>query len=114
VNGLFPMGLVVGLSVAALTGGTIVANLSYERVAHPRPVFHGDTLYVETEVLDKRESQSNPDRGIVKLKQVGRNQRGEIVIELERSVMFLKRAKQAKQAGSGTAFPAGQPGKGAP
>ncbi|MHB8627494.1 MAG: MaoC family dehydratase [Aggregatilineales bacterium] len=95
VNGIFTMGLVVGLSVADLTDGTIVANLSYERVAHPRPVFHGDTIYAETEVLDKRESQSNPDRGIVKLKQVGRNQRGEIVVELERSVMFLKRATQA-------------------
>lgn len=110
VNGIFTMGLIVGLSVADLTDGTIVANLSYERVAHPRPVFHGDTIYVETEVLDKRESQSNPDRGIVKLKQIGRNQRGEIVIELERSVMFLKRAKQATKP---VIHPADRSGKGA-
>src|SRR6202165_5313508 len=79
VNGIFTLGLIVGLSVADLTDGTIVANLSYERVSHPRPVFHGDTLYAETEVLEKRDSRSNPDRGIVRLKQIGRNQHGEIV-----------------------------------
>lgn len=95
VNGIFTMGLLVGLSVADLTDGTIIANLSYERVAHPRPVFHGDTLYAESEVLDKRESKSNPDRGIVRLKQSGHNQHGEIVIELERTVLFLKRGAGA-------------------
>ncbi len=91
VNGIFTMGLVVGLSVSELTDGTIIANLGYEKVAHPKPVFHGDTVYVETEVLEMRESKSNPDRGIVRLKQTGRNQRGETVVELERSVLFLKR-----------------------
>lgn len=91
VNGIFTMGLVVGLSVTELTDGTIVANLGYEKVAHPKPVFHGDTIYAETEVLEMRESKSNPDRGVVRLKQTGRNQRGEVVVELERSVLFLKR-----------------------
>lgn len=91
VNGIFTMGLVVGLSVSELTDGTIIANLGYEKVAHPKPVFHGDTVYAETEVLEMRESKSNPDRGIVRLKQTGRNQRGETVVELERSVLFLKR-----------------------
>jgi acyl dehydratase len=91
VNGVFTMGLVVGLSVADITEGTIIANLGYDKVAHPKPVFHGDTIYAETEVLDKRESGSKPDRGIVHLKQVGRNQHGEIVCELERTVMFRKR-----------------------
>jgi len=94
VNGLFTLGLVVGLTVTDLTDGTIVANLGYEKIQHPKPVFHGDTIYAETEVLDKRESKSNPDRGIVKLRQVGRNQKGEIVVELERSVLFLKRPVQ--------------------
>lgn len=91
VNGIFTMGLIVGLTVNELTEGTIVANLGYENVRHPHPVFHGDTIYVETEVLDKRESRSNPDRGIVKIKHIGRNQKGEVICELERSVMFLKR-----------------------
>ena len=91
VNGIFTMGLVVGLTVAELTEGTIVANLSYERVTHPRPVFHGDTIYVETEVLEKRDSASKPDRGLVRLRHTGKNQAGAVVIELERTVLFLKR-----------------------
>src|SRR5438034_7143023 len=91
VNGLFTMALVVGLCVSDLTEGTIVANLGYDKVAHPHPVFHGDTIYAETEVLEKRESKSNPERGIVRLKQTGRNQNGVVVVELERTVMFLKR-----------------------
>lgn len=95
VNGILTMGLVVGLTVADLTEGTIVANLGYERVQHPKPVFHGDTIYVETEVLEKRESQSKPDRGIVRLKHRGKNQRGEVVCEVERSVLFLKRPEEA-------------------
>ena len=85
------MGLVVGLTVQELTEGTIVANLSYDRVAHPKPVFHGDTIYVETEVLEKRPSSSKPDRGIVKLLHQGVNQDGVVVVEIERSVLFLRR-----------------------
>lgn len=94
VNGIFTLGLVVGLTVPELTEGTIVANLGYDHVTHPNPVFHGDTLYVETEVLDKRESSSKPDRGIVRLKHTGRKQDGAIVVEVERSVLFLKRPAQ--------------------
>jgi acyl dehydratase len=93
VNGIFTLGLVVGLSVPDLTEGTIIANLGYDKIVHPNPVFHGDTIRVETEVLDKRESTSKPDRGIVRLRQIGRKQTGEIVVELERTVMFLKRDK---------------------
>jgi len=91
VNGIFTMGLVIGLSVAELTDGTIIANLGYEKVNHPHPVYLGDTIYAETEVLDKRESSSRPDCGIVRLKQIGRNQDGVIVVELERAALFLKR-----------------------
>lgn len=91
VNGVFTLGLAVGLSVPELTEGTIVANLSYERVLHPHPLFHGDTLYVESEVLEKRESRSKPDRGTVRLRHVGRNQEGVTVIEVERTVLFLKK-----------------------
>ena len=91
VNGLFTLGLLVGLTVADLTEGTIVANLSYDRVVHPRPVFLGDTLYAESEVLETRPSSSKPDRGIVRLRHRGVNQRGEVVIEVERTVLFLRR-----------------------
>ncbi|MHC4446028.1 MAG: MaoC family dehydratase, partial [Planctomycetota bacterium] len=82
VNGIFTLGLAVGITVPNLTAGTLVANLSYESVKHPHPMFHGDTLYVETEILSKRESKSKPDRGIVRFRHTGRNQDGTIVIEL--------------------------------
>ena len=99
LNGIYTLGLVIGLTVAELTDGTIVANLSYERVVHPNPVFHGDTIYVETEVLEKRESQSRSDRGIVRLKQIGRKADGTPVVEVERTVLFLKRPALIKEAG---------------
>jgi itaconyl-CoA hydratase len=91
VNGIFTMGLVVGLTVSELTEGTVVANLGYDRVQHPNPVFHGDTIYVESEVVEKRESRSHPDRGIIRLKHTGRKPDGTIVVELERTVLFMKR-----------------------
>jgi itaconyl-CoA hydratase len=95
VNGIFTMGLVVGLTVSDLTEGTVVANLGYDRVQHPNPVFHGDTIYVETEVIEKRESRSHPDRGIIRLKHTGRKPDGTIVVELERTVLFMKRQREA-------------------
>ncbi len=91
VNGLFTLGLATGLTVADLTQGTLVANLGYDAVKHPHPVHHGDTLYAETVVLDKRESASRPNAGIVRFKHVGRNQNGIIVIEFERTALMLKR-----------------------
>ena len=93
VNGLLTLGLVVGLSVSDLTEGTIVANLGYDKVTHPNPVFHGDTLYAETVVIDKRESTTRPDRGIVRLKQTGRKPDGTVVVEFERTVMFYRRGR---------------------
>lgn len=91
VNGLLTMSLVVGISVAETTEGTIVANLGYENVRHPAPVFHGDTIYAETVVISKRESKSRPNAGVITLTHKGRNQRGEIVVEVTRSALFLKR-----------------------
>lgn len=93
VNGIFTLGLAVGISVPELTEGTIIANLSYEEVIHPRPLFHGDTLYVESEVLSKRESRSQPDRGIVQFRHVGRNQHGEEVIRFTRTALVLKKGE---------------------
>ncbi len=90
INGIFTLGVVVGISVADLTQGTIVANLGYENVTHPHPLFHGDTLYVETEVLSKRSSVSQPDRGVIRLKHIGRNQSGVVCIEVIRAALFLK------------------------
>lgn len=91
VNGILTLGIVVGLTVNDLTEGTIVANLGYEKINHPHPVFHGDTIYVETHVLDKRESRSKQDRGIVRLRHLGKNQNSDVICEVERTVMFLKR-----------------------
>jgi acyl dehydratase len=91
MNGLFTLGLVVGLTVSELTAGTIIANLGYEQVNHPHPMFPGDTLYVATEVIAKRESRSRPEAGIVTLKHTGRNQHGVVCIEVTRSALFLKR-----------------------
>ncbi len=91
VNGILTMGLVVGLSVPDLTAGTIVANLGYDKIQHPNPVFHGDTIRAESEILEMRESESKPDRGIVRIRQTGRKQTGEVVVALERTVLFLKR-----------------------
>ena len=97
VNGIFTLGLVVGMSVADLTEGTIVANLSYEKVSYPNPVFHGDTLYVESEVMEKRASRSRPDCGIVRLRHLGRNQNGAVVVDVERMVLFKKKPQDSKQ-----------------
>lgn len=91
VNGIFTLGVVVGITVNDLTAGTIVANLGYENVKHPHPLFHGDTLYVETEILEARESKSRPDCGIVKMKHIGRNQHGDVCVEVIRAALFLKK-----------------------
>jgi itaconyl-CoA hydratase len=91
VNGILSLGLVVGISVGDLTAGTIVANLGYENVKHPHPIFHGDTLYVTTEIIEARPSNSRPDCGIVKMKHLGKNQHGKICVEVTRSALFLKK-----------------------
>ena len=97
VNGIFTLGLAVGMTVPELTAGTIVANLSYEEVVHPRPLYHGDTLYVESEVVSKRESRSKPDRGVVQFRHVGRNQHGEEVIRFTRTALVLKAPVNSEQ-----------------
>jgi acyl dehydratase len=79
MNSMFTLSTLVGLSVAQLTQGTIVANLGFSDVSFPRPMFHGDTLYAETVVTDKRESNSRPGEGIVNLTHTARNQHGDVV-----------------------------------
>ena len=82
--------LVLGMSVPDVSGKAI-ANLEIESLRHARPTFHGDTIYARTTVLDKRESQSKPDRGIVTVETVGWNQREETVCEFRRRVLVPKR-----------------------
>ena len=89
VNGIFTLGLAVGITVTDLTEGTLVANLGYDQVRHPHPLFHGDTLYVTTTVVEVRASRSRPEQGIVRFRHTGRNQEGVIVIEFERTALML-------------------------
>lgn len=91
VNGLLVLSVAVGMSVADVSGHAI-ANLGYEDVRHVGPTFHGDTIYSETRVLEKTESQSKPDRGIVYVETRAFNQRGETVLTLRRKVMVPKKA----------------------
>lgn len=102
INGIFTMGLVVGITVNDLTAGTIVANLGYENVRHPHPMFAGDTLYVETEIMGKRESRSRADAGIITMKHTGRNQAGIVCIEVTRSALFLRQPSEQPAADKDT------------
>jgi acyl dehydratase len=91
VNSMFTLSTVVGMSVAQLTQGTIVANLGFGEVAFPHPVYHGDTLYAETTVPEKRLSASRPGQGIVTLAHVGRNQHGDVVMRATRTTLVWTR-----------------------
>ena len=91
VNSLFTLGLMIGISVGDTTLGTTVANLGMDEVRFPKPVFHGDTLRVETEVLELRESKSRPANGIVTFLHRAINQRDEIVAQCKRSALMLKK-----------------------
>lgn len=89
VNGLYTMSLAVGLTIPETTDGTIVANLSYDGVSHPAPVFHGDTVRARSTVTEKRET-SDGERGIVTMHVEVFNQDDELVCEFERTVLSLK------------------------
>lgn len=91
VNSCFTLSLMVGVSVGDTTLGTAVANLGWDEVRFPRPVFVGDTLNVVTEVLELCESKSRPDAGIVTFLHQAYNQRGELVASCKRSGLQRKR-----------------------
>ncbi|MBN8500968.1 MAG: MaoC family dehydratase [Sphingomonadales bacterium] len=93
VNSCFTLSLMVGVSVGDTTLGTAVANLGWDEVRFPKPVFIGDTLNIVTEVLDLRPSKSRPDAGIVTFRHEAWNQRGELVASCKRS--GLQRRKPA-------------------
>jgi len=88
VNSLFTLGLMIGISVHETTLGTTVANLGMTDVVFPKPVLHGDTLHVTSEVLEVRESKSRPTQGIVLFLHSAINQRGEVVAQCRRSALM--------------------------
>lgn len=90
VVGTLVFSLVVGMTVPDISGKAI-ANLGYEDIKHLAPTFVGDTLYVRTKILDKRESKSKNDRGIIYVETIGYNQRGEDVISFRRNVLVKKK-----------------------
>jgi acyl dehydratase len=91
VNSLFTLGLLVGLSVLETTHGTTVANLGFESVDFPAPVFVGDTVHAETEVVASRASGSRPDAGIVSFEHRAFNQRNELICRARRNALMLRR-----------------------
>ena len=91
VNGTFTFALLVGLSVGDTTLGTLVANLGYDKVRMPKPVFIGDTLRAETEVIGLKDSQSRPEAGIVTFEHRMFNQRDELVCVTERTALMQRR-----------------------
>ncbi len=91
VNSLFTLGLMIGISVNDLTIGTTVANLGMTDTTFPHPLFHGDTVRVETTVVSVRESKSRPDRGIVEFEHRAYNQNDVLVAKCLRQAMMLKR-----------------------
>ena len=91
VNSIYTFGLMIGVSVTDTTLGTLVANLGYDKLVFPNPVFVGDTLRSESECIAVRESQSRPNAGIVTWAHRSFNQRGERVCECTRSALLLKK-----------------------
>ncbi|OUC80303.1 MaoC family dehydratase [Gordonia lacunae] len=91
VNSAFTLGLMVGISVGDTTLGTAVANLGWDEVRFPKPVFHGDTLRVVTEVIELRDSKSRPDQGIVTFFHRAFNQNDELVASCKRSGLQRKK-----------------------
>jgi acyl dehydratase len=99
VNSAFTLGLMVGISVGDTTLNRAVANLGWDEVRFPKPLFHGDTIRVETEVLELRESKSRPNAGIVTFQHRAYNQRDELVASCKRMGLQLKRPSAAAKGG---------------
>ena len=97
VNSALTLGMMVGISVGDTTLGVAIANLGWDEVRFPKPLFHGDTIHVETEIVDLRDSKSRPNAGIVTFLHRAFNQHGELVAHCRRSGLQLKRP-QAQDA----------------
>lgn len=110
VNSLLTMSVLVGLSVGHLTQGTIVANLGFSDVRFPAPVRHGDTIYGETVVTEKRLSASRPGQGIVTFTHTARNQHGQVVAVVTRSTLMLcQPPPEGQPTPEGRPAPTGRP-----
>lgn len=101
VNSTFTLGLMVGISVNDTTHGTAVANLGWDEVRFPKPLFHGDTVRVETEVIALRESKSRPNAGIVTFMHRTYNQHGDLVAHCLRSALQLRKPAEINDAADG-------------
>jgi acyl dehydratase len=93
VNSAFTLGLMVGISVGDTTLGTTVANLGWDEVRFPRPLFHGDTVRCESEVVEIRDSRSRPNNGIVVFLHRAFNQEGVLVASCKRSALMLRKPR---------------------
>jgi len=103
MNSMWTLATMVGASVSQITQGTLVAQLGLSDIAFPHPLFAGDTLYVETEILDTRLSGSRPGQGIVTMRHTGRNQDGEVVATATRvALMWCRGADTTTPAGAGS------------
>jgi len=91
VNSLFTLGLVVGIAVYELTLGTTVANLGFDSIEFPAPVFHGDTIHVQTQIVSRRDSRSRPDNGIVTFEHRGFNQHDILIARCARNALMRRR-----------------------
>ena len=91
VNSGFTLALMVGISVHDTTLGTTVANLGWDEARFPKPLFHGDTINVETEVLEVRDSKSRPQNGVIIFAHRAFNQKGELVAVCKRSALMLRK-----------------------
>ncbi|MGB1881538.1 MAG: MaoC family dehydratase [Gammaproteobacteria bacterium] len=91
VNSGFTLALMVGITVHDTTLGTTVANLGWDEVRFPRPLFHGDTIHVQSEVLELRDSKSRPNNGVVIFAHRAYNQKDELVAECKRSALMLRK-----------------------
>lgn len=95
VNSIFTLGCVVGVGVSDVSNGTTVGNLGFKDITFPAPVLIGDTLRAETEVLEKRESASRPDAGIVHFEHRGYNQRNQLIARIHRIALMMKTPVEA-------------------
>ena len=101
VNSMFTLSTMVGQSVTQLTQGTIVAQLGLTDISFPHPLYHGDTLYTETVITQKRLSASRPGQGLVTMQHTGRNQDGTVVALATRTcLMWTQQAQSGQQSGS--------------
>jgi acyl dehydratase len=100
VNSVFTLGLVVGIPVAETTLGTTLGNLGFSEITFPAPVKHGDTLRVETEIIDKRPSNSRPGTGIVTFEHRGFNQDDVLICRVQRAGLMRMRESDEPDGGS--------------